>query len=667
MLSIIRRALAIVRRISATRDSRVPDAPTVAARTRIQRTRSRTASLKGDATCSRHSLHVTITSAPHAHDVLAAATGVRDATASPIFILKHTTTSTTAEEQDDEVASNTSERTTAQNIPLPHRTEPADAYEHAYDPADDTCGGCEAAAIEWRSDENDANAVEILQNCGHSKKCTALMDLETSYLLTALQQEPGTIIWEPELPGAPFIVLTPSDEDWDEFLDRCSNQPIAQHEPYLHVPLILSASSPYGPTEPAPDSWEVITVFSPSRFAASVCMTLEQAPYQALFTQRHTYKAVAYVAALSGESVRAYYDDPAVLQRLDRLAAYGWTDPAAPLLKMWRGCFMVMILESEHPFAGVPHIVVNGTLSNAPWDVEPAVLPEQDDALLSVPAWSYMQFFEEQQEEEVCGEDAWYKEEEEASVQYCPVPLSESEDESDEARTPSPPSWPLTFPSSTVRNSTLLADVFEEEEDRTWVPSVTEALVRKPWLQEDDEEASSRATTPTQTSLTPPGTLSSRFNFNTTLPAIDEAVPEAAYRPTAAGYRPLWTSDALEAVDASGDNQSVYTDALGDDQSIYTDALEEQPSETDADQSESEDRGEARRYRRANALLRPSCNIFSNADDDASVKSPTPAASLALPASGSGPVPKGKANIPAGKIDWFDLPEDDLGELDWAT
>ncbi|KAJ6490335.1 hypothetical protein C8R47DRAFT_465742 [Mycena vitilis] len=661
MHPIIRRALAIVKRIGATRDSRVPDAPTGATKTRVKRSRSRTASLKGDATCSRHSLHVTITSAPHAHDVLAAATGVRvDATASPVFILKHTTTE---EEQDEQVAS---ERTTAQDIPLPHRIQPTDAYEHA-DPADDVCGGCEAAAIEWRSDENDANAVEILQNSAHSQKCTALMDLETSYLLQALQQEPGTIIWEPEVPGAPFIALTPSDEDWDEFLDRCANQPIAQHEPYLHVPFIPSPPSPYGPTSSPPDPWEVITVFSRSRFAASVCMTLEQTAEQALFAQRHTYKAVAHVAALSGESVRAYYDDPVVLQRLNGLAAYRWTDPAAPLLEMWRGCFMVMILESAHPFAGVPHIVVNGTLPNAPWDVEPAVLPEQDETLLSVPSWSYLQFFEQQQEEEVRGEDTWYKEEEEASVQYIPVPLSESEDESDEARTPSPPSWPLTFPASTVRTSTLL---FEEEEGRTEVPSVTEALVRKPWLHEDDVEASSPAPPPSRTS-TPPGTFSSRFNFNISLPAIDEVDPEAAYRPTAASYRPLWTSDAMEAVDLSGDDQSVYTDALGDDQSIYTDALEEQPSETDGDQSETEDRGEARRYRRANALLRPSCNIFSNADDDASIKSPTPSASLALPGSGSGsgsgPVQKGKANIPAGKIDWFDLPEDDLGELDWAT
>jgi hypothetical protein len=100
--------------------------------------------------------------------------------------------------------------------------------------------------------------------------------------------------------------------------------------------------------------------------------------------------------------------------------------------------------------------------------------------------------------------------------------------------------------------------------------------------------------------------------------------------------------------------------------SVYTDALEEQPS--DADQSEDE----FRRYRRAQALPRPSCDIFLNAEDSdaSSIASPPPPRSRGLPfAFPPEPraLPPGKANIPAGKTDWFDLPEDDLGELDWAV
>jgi hypothetical protein len=153
----------------------------------------------------------------------------------------------------------------------------------------------------------------------------------------------------------------------------------------------------------------------------------------------------------------------------------------------------------------------------------------------------------------------------------------------------------------------------------------------------------------------PPATLSTRFNFNSTLAGIGETSREATYRPLAANYRPLWTSDARLPVskDAADDSRGAES---GDDQSVYTDALEEQPGETDADHSEDE----YRRYH-AHDLPRPSCDIFLNTDDD-SVKSPVPA-SQPLPLV----LPRGKANIPTGKIDWFDLPDDDLGELDWAV
>ncbi|KAJ7232203.1 hypothetical protein B0H12DRAFT_194456 [Mycena haematopus] len=85
MLTFMCWMLAIGKRPFATRD----DAPTMPPATR-QRTRKRTSSLKGTSTCSCHSLHVTITSAPHVQDVLAAATCVRTASLPPVFVLKHT-------------------------------------------------------------------------------------------------------------------------------------------------------------------------------------------------------------------------------------------------------------------------------------------------------------------------------------------------------------------------------------------------------------------------------------------------------------------------------------------------------------------------------------------------------------------------------------------------
>ncbi|KAJ6539583.1 hypothetical protein B0H19DRAFT_1269888 [Mycena capillaripes] len=629
MFSFIRKALAIGRLLAATRDDAPHDAPTTASHTRQRVQATWTASLKGEATCSRRSLVVTVTSAPHVHDVLAAATSIRAPASVPVFVLKHTTTE---EDDDDEVIASDAPRK-------------RDASQGVYFVDELLCIRTQAQVWGDVNTYDAPGAVEILHNSDtldDTPECTALMFMQTIDLLHALYQEPGTVVWDPVLPGLPYIVLTPADESWDEFADRCSNQPIPQWVgAYLHVPLAPPVFSPFGPTEPLRDDREIVPVFSPSRFTASVCMALEQAPYQALFAQRHAYKAVAYVAALVGGSVRVFYDDPAELQRLDQLCVFVWTDPAAPLLEMWRGCFMITILESENPFAGVPHIVVNGTLPNAPWDVEPVLVPEQDEGLLSVPVWSYIRELLEEGDED----DAWYRDSEDEEAQYCAGPLSESEDDSDEARTPSPPSWPITFP---VRNSTTrLQDVSEEDEDESEVPSVTEALVRKPWLQdEDDDEEESPPTL-----LAPPPPLpTTRFNFSATLSGIGEGTSEGAYRPLTPSYKPLWTSDARLAASPDGEPPES-----GDDRSVYTDALEEQP--TDTEQSEDD---EHRRYRRAHLLPRPSCDIFLNVDDDASIKSPTPSAPLGLP------LPRGKANIPTGKIDWFDLPDDDLGEIDWT-
>ncbi|KAF8195638.1 hypothetical protein K438DRAFT_1760575 [Mycena galopus ATCC 62051] len=641
MFFIVRWVLAIGNVLVATRDAGT-DAPQTPLSTR-QRTRRRTSSLKGTPTCSRHTLHVTITSAPHVQDVLAAATCIRPASPAPVFVLKHTTI-----DHDAYLSKSDPELPTAHlNAPqdVPQRKERVHSSAEA---GPSSVRSCEA--LDNRQEEQvwcdvyDAN-VKILQKPTNGPECTAIiMDFETTQLLDALYSEPGAVLWEPDVPGAPYIALTPADESWDEFTDRCSNQPIPQWiGPYLHVPLAMPAFSPYGPTQsPLADTEMPIPVFSPSRFADSVRVALEQVPYQALFAQRHAYKAVAYVAALVGESIRAFYEDPAALGRLDALDQCAWTDPGAPVLEMWRRCLMVTIFESENPFA-VPHIVVTGTLPNAPWDVEAATLPEQDTKnLLYVPVWSFIADLLEEQEEEAAEEEAeteaeeWWRDdsEEEAIVMEAryyvavPVLLSESEDESDEARTPSPPSWPMhAFPSSTVRNSTPLEDVFEEDEDAGEIPSVTEARVRKPWLDDDCKEE------PEPRSVNPSATFSPRFNFNATLSPIGEVSFEAAYRPLAAGYQSLWTSGARASTarDTANDARSE----LGADSdaysmlSVYTDALEEQPnSETDADQSEDE----CRRYRRAQALPRPACNIFVNADDSdaSSIASPPPARPRAL-------------------------------------
>ncbi|KAJ7498677.1 hypothetical protein FB451DRAFT_6259 [Mycena latifolia] len=287
--------------------------------------------------------------------------------------------------------------------------------------------------------------------------------IESADLLAALYNEPGAVVWESAVPDVPHIVFTPADEAWDDFAGRCSNQPNQQWVgPYLHVPLAISPFSPFGPTDPPRKFALPVTVFSRSRFAASVSLSLNHTPSQALFAQKRAYKAVAYVACLAGSSLRAYYDNPTILQILDNLYVFAWTDPAAPLLEVWRTCFMISVYESDHPFAGVPHIVVTDTLPNAPWDIETAMLPEQDERFLSVPMCAYTEMIEEEDTDD----DKWYCGDDEEEVSSYTAHWSESEEESEYARTPSPPSWPLrAYPTSTGRSASTLDDVFEEDED----------------------------------------------------------------------------------------------------------------------------------------------------------------------------------------------------------
>ncbi|KAJ7118044.1 hypothetical protein C8R46DRAFT_1204014 [Mycena filopes] len=650
-MALVRRVLEVVRATAAARDATDRNAVSAPTQTHpaTRRTRTRSASassntntIKASATCHGHPLLVTVTAAPHILDVLAAATSPPPFF-QPVFRITIEENVVAAEVAETGAAS-------AQNIVVPRPPRASERVD-----AGGVVGGC-TQARPWENDVVDANAT-LQKPVTNPTTCTTLnvMTWDTIDLVEALFHDPSTIVWMPDCPGIPFIALTPADESWEDFTGRCSNQPGQQLQgPYLHVPFDHSAAafSPFGPTEPASSDdadEEPIAVFSPSRFAVSVCLLKDHAPYQALFAQKHEYRAVACVAALVGVSVRAYYDDPAICANLEALYTYAWTDPAAPLLEMFRDCIMVTIHESEHPFARVPHIVVSGTLPNAPWDTDTAVLPPQDEECLRVPMWAYMQPQEEYDE------DAWYREseeeeEEELGVQYCDTTaVSESEeDEADEARTPSPPAW-STLAYST--NSTTRLD--EEEESARSLPSVTETRVRKPWLEDDDDKAES----PSSSSRAPgpPPAHSARFSFNAPLSEIGEAPYEGTYQPLSPSYVPLWSSQAFLAAAADDDEDDARTirtthtafDSC-DAHSVYTDALEEQPhSEEDTDN----DNDTASEYaHRARAVPRPSLELFSDDEDDASYKAPAP---------------RGKANIAAGRVDWFELPEDDLGEL-WA-
>ncbi|KAJ7228386.1 hypothetical protein GGX14DRAFT_412990 [Mycena pura] len=638
------------------------DADAYAPSTR-RRTRSRP-SPKGVATCRREPL---ITARPHPSlHAAAASIHARDAPVAPVFVATHTHTHTAN-------ATRTNDPET-RLCPLPDE----DASRRVPAAVQGASGHPERGAAVVRADQLWRDS----DDAGVGASFNATMFLAT------LNKQPGAVILcETE----PFVVLTPVHEDWRDFSGRCSNQLCQQVDPHLRVPATVSAASPFEPTDPAPHleaphPEEPMTAFSPSQFAAFVSALKSHQPYQALFAQKHMYKTVAYLACLGGLSVRTYYDHPAILDRLDKLHVYAWTDPAAPLLAAWRQCCMVTIHESDWPAAGVPHIVISGALPNAPWDVEATLVPEQDERHLTVPV--QLATKQEDEEAEAPAEEPgaqerqggavfsvpWLESDPESHLTRMPFPLpwfssaedggylgaealvssvpwSESDAESDETRTPSPPFWGtssfvFSLPGMAERSSARLEALLEEDEDEDAedasaraVPSVREARFRNLYLEDDDEDFAPPP--PSRTCIR----IFSRYNL--TLPAINEA-PEPAYRPF---IKRRWTSPA-----------SCYIDELdadsGDDQPHYM--SEEQPDETDADADADPSEDEYGHGYGAHDIPRPSCDIFFNgAEEDSPAPAPQPELSRG----------KGKAAIPAGKIDWFDLPEDDLGpvDLDWAT
>ncbi|KAJ7068545.1 hypothetical protein C8F01DRAFT_613874 [Mycena amicta] len=495
-----------------------------------------------------------------------------------------------------------------------------------------SCERVGVVAMECRDmDDVDTHLGSIPPPCTASK-CTQIMTSTTqpeeTQILAQLVKEPGAV-WLCES-AAGHIVLTPAEEGWPDFTNRCSNQPNPQWAPYLGVPPVNYAYSPFGPTNPVEEERpEPITVFSPARFAAFIAALVLQTPKQAVSTQQAMFKAVAYDACLAGASVREYYDHPVILERLNGLYTYVWDDPAAHLLESWRHCFLVTIHESDHPSAGVPHIVVSHCLPNAPWDCDAVQVPEQDHDMLALPIWVYQQKVEEQepvedQEPQQCDE------EQEQAQAEAEVMESESTSESEEARTPSPPSWDNA---GRAQLETLLEE--EEEEQDNSVPSVRQVRSRQAWLEDDDDDF-----------IPPvPVTRCVRIVLRCSLPTIDER-PEPAYRPFSVGTKPLWSSRSwspaqyIEELEEEEDEAQVYDD------------------DEEAEEEESvEEYGFGFGYRPQD-VPRPSCDIFINEED-----SPQP--SPISPASQD--LPLGKANVSTGWVDWFDLPEDDLGPLDWAT
>ncbi|KAF7291003.1 hypothetical protein HMN09_01279400 [Mycena chlorophos] len=470
-------------------------------------------------------------------------------------------------------------------------------------------------------------------------KCNLLMptiSFEPAQVISRLLKDPTAVFLcessspshEPESEPT-YIVLTPAEEGWDDFTSRCSNQPNPQWQPYLPVPPTNYTFSPFGTTIPNTEGEterpEPITVFSPSRLAAFTAQLALQTVEQALFTQRHMAQAVAHDACNAGASVREYYDHPQILAKLDHLCEYAWTDPAAHLLESWRRCLLVTIHESDCPFAA-PHIVVSHSLPNAPWDCEAVVPPVQDTEMLEVPVWVYQQ--QKHEDEQLEDEDEFMAQEAEMVEDEFVEP--ESASESDEAGTPSPPSW---IPELRQKLETLLEDD-EEDEARHPVPTLRQTASRRPWLDEDDD-------------FIPPIRVTRlscvRIELSCSLPTIDEG-PEPAYQPNC--RPPLWSSQSWSPAQYLAELLVV---AAGQLEAAEVD-------EEDTEEDDSEEYGFGTGYR-------PSCNIFIDTDD---TPQPSPISPTAAAAEELEP-PRGKANVPAGTVDWFDLPEDDLGPIEWAT
>ncbi|KAJ7639065.1 hypothetical protein FB45DRAFT_419427 [Roridomyces roridus] len=555
--------------------------------------RTRTTSLKGLPTCRPQTCIVTVVSSS---PTLSATASIQrpHRLSVPIFVATHSTI-----EEDNKA---TSLPTSGITIPRPR-----DASERAHDaqqrhsieaePQEAECSELYDAHLEnqilqkWEHDGATTESSEV--------GCEVQESLSTSFV--------DTVVIQPLAATTPHFVQASAEETWNDVPDCYS------------LPPALSSREVYASQFQIP-----VAVFSPSVFISSVQLLSPAA-------QRDALQTVAYVACQEAVGLRNYYDHPDILAKLDM--AYVWTHESDPLLEFLRNCHsMVAVYHSEHPFFGVPHIVISSPLSEEPWE---PILPEQDENSLHVPRWTYLQEPEEGDEQDI--DDDGYAAESELA-------WSESETEPEEARTPSPPSWPVALPSTVDR----VQDLFEDDDDcSSDVPSVTEARFRHAWLlDEDDEDYATPRPYTRRAHISRPH---SHLSFRKTLSDITETSPEDTYRPLPPDYKSSWTcSPQLPATPVS-DSESFYTDArervdgTETDQSHYVDA-----PETDMDNYKSSD-DDAHRTR-ANAVPRPSCDIFLNAGSDSDVSPIVATPHCKLP------------STPARKFDWSDsLDSDDLG------
>ncbi|KAF7301906.1 hypothetical protein MIND_00756600 [Mycena indigotica] len=588
---------------------------------------STTNTLKGKATCHSESLVVQITVKP-ASDSEAVAGGA-SGSSSVVFVSTHTIHNT---QQLGRAVVSTGSESRVSSPPPPAEISVSTRGEEARD--ENQVESCESetfvatGVLEW-CDINDVDTdVSVDPQISHplhstNSKCSQIMpsiSSQPTQLLSRLLTEPGAVsLCESD---AACVVLTPAEEDWADFTRRCSNQPNLQWTALLVVPPTNYAYSPYGPTSPVKANEtrvDPMTVFSASRFAVFKAALALQTTEQAFFTQRHMFKAVAHDACIAGASVRAYYDHEQILDRLHRLSTYLWNDPADYLLETWRHCVSVTIHESDHPFT-VPHIVVSHSLPNAPWDCEAVLAANQDEDMLQVPLWEYHHPIVDAEDDEDDLERL-------ADLNFTE---SESTSESDEARTPSPPNV-YGHP----RLETLLEEEEEAEEDQPHpILPVRQVRSRQPWLEDDDKD------------FVPPMPVTRfkaclRIELSCSLPTIDEDA-EPTYQPLRTQVKSLWSSRSWSVAEYIEEMQVSLE--------------EEEYTEEDEDD---DTYGFGHGYRPQD-VLRPSCDIFINEED-------TPQQSPISPSSSSSELPRGKANVPTGTIDWFDLPEDDLGPIEWAT
>ncbi|KAF8076652.1 hypothetical protein FPV67DRAFT_426060 [Lyophyllum atratum] len=249
---------------------------------------------------------------------------------------------------------------------------------------------------ETRQDATNAQLEDVLSSASEDEGGVGWDMARDNETLGYFNYNRWNLVLDSENPDcAPHIVITPSEETWEDQYTSWQNRVDMQWPGYLMVPRLDTSSGrlptlqpisrplPSLPTLPPSlnDSFPPVLMFSPSRFQKSI----ESAAVERLvltqvvkILQKALCKAAFFDASSLARSCRQRYDAVSSIL-LDIEPVFTWSDPAEPILAASQRHFGTIILDSTCPFRA-PHIVISAPPPQLPQVTENNATPYTQDA-----------------------------------------------------------------------------------------------------------------------------------------------------------------------------------------------------------------------------------------------------------------------------------------------